>query len=187
MFLASLTLKVVNLLYRVPSRIRQFQRNFPEAQIVAYGATKARKMEQAAAAVQREMGWVTAKRDVLVLTSQGLHCGDWTIPLATVQDATLVKLGNGAVLKLSTAEGAHYQFGLSADPAWEQQTVLPMQVETQTLKFSKISLLMRLVVLAWLACLIAIDIAQQTFGVGFVLKAILLLWFLMPLLRSFRR
>ena len=54
------------------------------------------------------MGWVTARRGVLILSENQLCCGDWQIPLADIQEASLQPMAGGLVLKVTTASGLYY-------------------------------------------------------------------------------
>ncbi|NEQ27118.1 MAG: hypothetical protein F6K28_50545, partial [Microcoleus sp. SIO2G3] len=146
--LNSLAREIANACYLVSSRVRQFKKSFPEARVLAAGATRARKLQKDSP-LQYEPGWITARRGVLILTETGLHCGDWTIPLNTIREATLSNVAGGSVLKIATADEQYYQFGLQQDPAWEQQKVLPLKIQKAELQFSTASVIMRLFVLAF--------------------------------------
>ena len=185
MVLNTLSRMLVNTLYRVPGRVKRFKEQFPEAHVLAAGATKARKM-MVDVDPRYDAGWATARRDVLILTTTNLHCGDWVIPLEVIQDATLLHITGGSLLKVSTLEGLHYQFGLSRDPAWEAQTALPLTVQTGALELSRFSLIVRLLLLVWLGWSLAQDIAQQSWNFYTVLKILLVIWVLLPFINRFR-
>mgnify|MGYP000418243513 CR=1 FL=1 len=133
-------------LYLVPFRLQKFQRQHPHVRILVSGVTKARKME-ASSPVQRELGWVTSRRGMLILTETSLLCGNWTIPLETIGEATLLDLTGGYVLKITTLEEVHYQFGLNKNIAWETQSVLPLTKQKGNLGYSTQSLVLRAIVL----------------------------------------
>jgi hypothetical protein len=149
---------VTNALYLVPLRVSRLKAEEPDIQVLAAGATKARKMGEETD-VKYEPGWVVARRGVLILTGDKLICGPWKIPLATITGATLLRVigpffAKGLVLKVSTAGGSHYQFGLQYDPAWESQTALKLTVEDSKIKYSVFSILVRIVAVALLTWLV---------------------------------
>lgn len=79
----------------------------------------------------RSAAWVIARRGTLILTDRELSCGDWAIPIHAISKATLTLVGVvGAVLAVETADGEHYQFGLTRDPAWTEQIVVDLEVRT---------------------------------------------------------
>ena len=173
---------IVNTLYLVPLQVYKFKKQHPDSEVLIADGTKARKVKSNEEA-QYEMGWATARRSILILTTQALFCGDWTIPLSNIQEATLVKIPGGSVLKVSTKDGLHYQFGMQRNPAWEKQTVLLLTVQETVLSYSKTSLILRLLVLAWLAYIIGQDYLQNGLRTSGVIFLILFIWIGFPLLR----
>ena len=81
---------IVNALYLVPLQVNKFKKQHPDVEVLIADMTKARKVKTNED-VQYEIGWATARRSILVLTTQGLFCGDWAIPLSDIQEATLLK------------------------------------------------------------------------------------------------
>src|SRR5215216_40904 len=130
---------IVNTLYLVPLQVNKFKKQHPNEEVLIADGAKARKVKSNEEA-QYEMGWATARRSILILTTKGLFCGDWTIPLSNVQEATVLQIPGGSVLKVSTKDGLHYQFGMQRNPAWEKQKVLPLTVQATVLRYSKTSL-----------------------------------------------
>jgi len=173
---------IVNTLYLVPLQVNKFKKQHPDIEVLIADATKARRVKSNEE-VQYEMGWATARRSILMLTTSGLFCGDWTIPLSNIQDATLLHISGGSLLKVSTTDGLHYQFGLQRNPAWEEQKVLPLNVQQGALKFSKTSFILRLLILAWLAYIISQDYLQNGLSISGILYLILFIWISRPLLR----
>jgi hypothetical protein len=171
---------VVNLFYLVPFQVRRFRQRHPEEQVLIADAVKARQL-QSGAPPQYELGWVMARRGVLILTSSGLFCGDWRIPLEEIETANLQLISSGAVLSVTTRDGWHYQFGMQRNPEWQAQSILPLQVERRALKFSSASLVLRLGIAAWLGYILMQDYAQSgwNFNTGFY--AALLLWLIVPI------
>jgi hypothetical protein len=143
-------------MYLVPFQVKRFKAREPDAQVIAAGATKARRFGSASE-IRAEPGWITSRRGALILTTEKLVVGSWTIPLATITSATLVRIkmlfAESLVLKVSTDSGRHYQFGLQYNPTWEKQTALPLAIEDDKLKYSVFSIVLRIgvvILLGWL-------------------------------------
>jgi hypothetical protein len=173
---------IVNTLYLVPLQVNKFKKQHPDAEVLIADGTKGRKVKSNEEA-QYEVGWATARRGVLILTTNEVFCGDWTIPLSSIQEATLLHISGGSLLKISTRDGLHYQFGLQRNPAWEKQNVIPLKIEEGALKFSKISLVLRFLLLIWLAYTIGQSYMQNGLSLGLILIVIILIWIISPLLR----
>ena len=173
---------IVNTLYLVPLQVNKFKKQHPNEEVLISDVTKARKVKSNEA-TQYEMAWATARRSILILTTQGLFCGDWTIPLSNVQESTLLHIPGGSVLKVSTNDGLHYQFGMQRNPAWDKQKVLPLTVQETVLSYSKTSLILRLLVLAWLVYIIGQDYLQNGLSTSGVIYILLFVWIGFPLLR----
>jgi hypothetical protein len=145
---------LTNLIYLVPLTVRRFKAKEPDSQILAAGATKARRLAEDSE-IQYEAGWITARRDTLILTQDKLVCGSWQIPLSTISHTTLLRtrafLARALVLKVSTTDDQHYQFGLRYDPAWENQTALKLSITDGKIKYSKFSVAMRIILLGQLS------------------------------------
>jgi len=140
---------LTNLIYLVPLAVRRFKAKEPGSQVLAAGATKARRLDEDSAEIQYEAGWITARRGALILTQDKLVCGSWQILLSNISHATLLRtrafLARALVLKVSTTDGQHYQFGLQYDPAWENQTALKLSITDGKIKYSKFSVAMRVI------------------------------------------
>jgi hypothetical protein len=143
---------LTNMLYLIPLQVNRFQGRNPQAQILAVGASKARRLA-ANTAIQHEAGWITSRRAALILTKDRLICGSWNIPLASITSATLHRVkafaARGLVLKVAT-DKHHYQFGLQYDPAWERQTALPLVIEDSKIGYSLFSIVIRVILVAYL-------------------------------------
>ena len=157
-----------SLFNHVPTKSKQFVRKNPELQLITAGATKAR-MIKSDRKVRPGLGWVMARRGVLFLSDDGLHCGNWFIPLNTVAEATLVKTPTGAILKVSTTDEKYYQFGLKSDPAWEEQTTLQINVEFSDLILSATTIAVRLAIVGYFLYLVIRDFSKHGFGVFTIL------------------
>jgi hypothetical protein len=146
---------LANLVYLVPLVLRRFKAKEPGSQVLAAGATKARRADRDSE-IQYEAGWITAKRGTLILTQDKLVCGSWEIPLHSVSDAVLLRaralFATTLVLKVSTTDGQYYQFGLQYDPAWENQTALKLNITDGKIKDSRFSITIRIIL--WTALVI---------------------------------
>jgi len=173
---------IINALYLVPLQVYKFKTQHPNVDVLIADGTKARKVSSNEIA-QYEVGWATARRGVLMLTSKELVCGNWTIPLSNIQEAILLYISSGSLLKISTKDGKHYQFGMQRNSAWEEQKLFPLRVEEGALKFSKTSLIIRLVLLLWLAYLIGQSYIQNGLSLSVILMLVLFVWACSPLLQ----
>lgn len=126
---------LTDLLYRVPAAVKRFKENHPDDEVIIAQKAKARLLDEDSAP-GFGFEWLTAKRGVLILSSTGLHCVDWFIPLDSIHRAELIKTASGAVLKISAGHADHYQFGLDYNSAWEEQSILPIRIKRESLKMS---------------------------------------------------
>lgn len=172
----------VNLLFSVTSKVEKFERNNPNLKVIVAGATKARKTEEDSEP-RYDIGWARSRRSVLILASDGLHCGDWFIPLTDIQDSRLLRISGGLLLKVSTVSGFFYQFGLQYDPMWENQTVIQVEKEDTVLAFSPPSLIIRLIVITWFTLMIIEDIVSQDVDIITGVYIFLGLLLVLPLVR----
>lgn len=173
---------IVNTLYLVPLQVNKFKKLHPDVEVVIADGTKARRVKPNGEA-QYDLGWVTARRGVLMLTTKELVCGDWTIPLPGIQEATLLHISGGSLLKISTKDGLEYQFGMQRNPAWEKQKVFPLKIEEGVLKLSKLSVILRLLLLIWLAYIMGQRYMQNGLTLDVIFILIILIWIISPLLR----
>jgi hypothetical protein len=176
---------LMNLLYLVPLKVKRLKRKNPDIEVFAAGAAKARKIK-GDHKPRYEFGWAAARRSVLILASDGLHCGNWFVPLNTISEATLIKVAGGAVLKVSTTDEKYYQFGLQYDPAWEEQSVLPVKIERTELKYSVISLIVRLIAVGVLIWSVINDFVQQSFDIFTVIYLYFIILFSLPIIRNIK-
>jgi hypothetical protein len=173
---------IVNALYLVPLQVSKFRKQHPEEEVLIADGTKARKVVSNQEA-KYELGWVTARRGVLMLTSSNLRCGDWIIPISNIQEATLLSISGGSLLKISTKDDDHYQFGMQRNPAWENQSIFPLKVEKGALKFSKMSLVLRVLILAWMIYITGQIYFQNGFSFRFIIYLVIILWFVSSFIR----
>jgi hypothetical protein len=175
-----------SLFNHVPTKVKQFERKNPELQLITAGATKARMMKSDRK-TRPGLGWAMARRSVLFLSEDGLHCGNWFIPLSTITEATLIKTPTGAILKVSTIDDHFYQFGLRSNPAWEEQTTIQIKVEYSDLILSTTTIIIRLAIVGYCLYLVTRDIAQHGFSIFTVLliavASYFLIYYLLPIIR----
>lgn len=159
--ISNLSREIANAVYLVPFQVHKFKEKEPQAIVLAAGATKAQKLNRDED-VRSSVGWVTARRAVLILTNEKLVCGLWEIPLSSVAQASLLQIkglfGKGFVLKISTNDKNHYQFGLQYDQAWKQQSALPLVITEGKVKQSLLSLILRTILLLYLISLCILPI-----------------------------
>ncbi|UXE67184.1 MAG: hypothetical protein KA713_09295 [Chryseotalea sp. WA131a] len=98
--------------------------------------------------VRRGIDWVNSQRAVIIMTTEKIVCGKWTIPIDNISTAQLVKInslfGGGQVLKIRTLDNTNYQFGMQLNDDWSVQRVLPLTIENAQTKYSTFSIIMRL-------------------------------------------
>lgn len=104
--------------------------------------------------VQRSLEWATSQRAVVLLTDKRIKCGKWDIPLDSIASAQMIKVntvfGPGLVLKLETKNNENYQFGIQMNREWKVQNVLPLTLENGSVKFSLVSIVLRLILFGFL-------------------------------------
>lgn len=148
-----LYLIVSNWLWGVPFQVWRFKQREPDTRIWVAAATKARELKQERE-VCYEAAWITSRRGTIILTDTKLVFGLTEITLYSVKKAILERFkvfwARGLVLKIATREGKHYQFGLNYQPAWERQPVLPLQVKDIKIKYSRFSIILRIITVLFL-------------------------------------
>jgi len=106
---------------------------------------------------RRSASWITARRAWLEVFANRVECGNWIIPFESVEGAVLYTGRQWfipmSVLELRTST-ATYQFGLN--PWARPERHLPLEVERQEVRLgtSAFSLLLRIVLVAYLAFLV---------------------------------
>jgi hypothetical protein len=148
---------LVNLIYGTRRARRKFERENPNEKVLAADASKG-IVTTSNQDIQRGLNWVSSQRAVILLTEKKLVCGKWTIPLEDISKAQLLKInslfGGGQVLKVQTAEGKNYQFGMQLNPEWDNQQHLPLTIEKGQVKYSAFSIIIRLIAIGYLIYLI---------------------------------
>jgi hypothetical protein len=144
---------LVDLTYGTGRVQRKFELDNPNETVLASDASKG-IVTTSNQDIQRGLDWVTSQRAVVLLTENKIVCGKWTIPLDTISTAQLVKInslfGGGQVLKVQTTDDKNYQFGMQLNPQWTNQQRLPLTLEKGQVKHSAFSILVRLIIVAYL-------------------------------------
>ena len=147
-------LGLMNAMYNVGGAVRRFMEQHPDEQILAAGASKARRMPEEKE-VAYGAGWIVARRAPVILSDQRLMCGDWDILLAKIKYAEMMTLSGlfskSLVIKVADDSGNHYQFGVQYDPAWLEQNALSFKQVEGKIELSLFSIGLRVVVFGYLA------------------------------------
>jgi len=89
-----------------------------------------------------------------MLTNSKIVCGKWIIPIEQIQSSQLLKIrslfGDGAILKIQTAEGISYQFRMQINPEWTEQQIIPLSYEQAKIKHSPFSIIVRVIAIGYL-------------------------------------
>ncbi|MCW1916582.1 hypothetical protein OJ996_23545 [Luteolibacter sp. GHJ8] len=108
----------------------------------------------AAESFEYGMSWVTSRRARLKVFPDRLECGDWAIPYAAITDGVLFETRQMFIpcyiLKVRTATEC-YQFGLNGNKFWRSELPFPVTRQKGRLKYSAVSIAMRVVLLICLA------------------------------------
>ena len=151
--LSKLMKGLVDLIYATGRVRRKYEQSHPDEKVLAADASKGiiTKQDQG---ITRGTDWVTSQRAVLMLTSNKIVCGKWTIPIEQIQSTQLLKFrslfGDGAVLKLQTSDGTNYQFGMQVNPEWTNQQVIPLSYVQSKIKHSPFSIAVRVIAIGYL-------------------------------------
>jgi hypothetical protein len=135
-------------MYGVRGAAERYRREHPDERIVGAAATKGIRTE-GARPVERGVPWVTARRAPLIVTDRRIVCGDWDLPISDVVQAELLTLrawvSSGAILKVATCDGRHYQFGMTDASAWSVELPFPVQRTEGRVQWSWASIAWRVV------------------------------------------
>lgn len=98
--------------------------------------------------------WVLARRDWLKIFPDRFECGDWEIPFEDVSEALVYKTRQGLIpvkiLVLATP-GGNFQFGVNPWSNPFKHIGIPTKEESIKLKYSAFSIIIRLVLVGYLA------------------------------------
>lgn len=145
--------KVTDSIYGTGRVKKRFSTQNPNETVLAADASKG-IMTKGNREVERGLNWAASQRAVVLFTDKRIKCGKWDIPLYSIESAQLVKIntifGPGQVLKLETKDKENYQFGMQMNRQWTEQDVLPLTLESGSVKFSVISIVLRLILVGYL-------------------------------------
>ena len=144
--------KIVDFIYGTGRIRREYSAAHPGEKVVAADASKG-IMTKGNTDIKRGFDWVFSQRAVIVLSDKRIKCGTWDIPLDNIVTSELVKIsttfGSGQVLKITTKDQYHFQFGMQINREWVEQTVLPLTLEKGKLKYSLFSIVIRLILIGY--------------------------------------
>lgn len=153
---------LTNLLFLVPLAVARYRRAHPAERVLFAGAAKA-VQRPSDEEPRRGFHWSFALRGSLILTDSHLvfrsafGAGSLRLPLGEIERAGLIAFRSfllaGLLLKVSTRDGAHYQFGMADDPAWAEQAALPCAREAGRVRHTPVTVALRLALVAWLVYL----------------------------------
>lgn len=144
---------IVDTVYMTPLAIKKYRNEHPDETVIVAGGCKGRMLSNDED-VKSGIGWVFARRRNLILTDKRLTCGDWDIPSKEIREATLLRINSffarAYILKVSTNDGKHFQFGLQYNPKWETQSQFSFSTEDSKIKMSVFSVCLRILILIWI-------------------------------------
>ena len=147
------TKRIINFIYGTRRIRREYSTENPDEKILAADASKG-ILSKGDNDVKRGLDWVTSQRAVVLLTDKRIKCGQWNIPLEEISSSELIKIsttfGPGQVLKISTKDQNHFQFGMQMNKEWTDQKVLPLTIEKGKLKTSFFSIAIRLILIGYI-------------------------------------
>jgi len=141
--------KLVDLIYLSPFKLSQFKKKYPNESLIGYGGTKAIILD-CEEDVKRGTKWLAARRALFIMSDKRIVAGDWEIGLESIIKAQILCYGSGMVLKLETAEGDFYQFGLQYIKTLLVQEHLEIELINSKVKYSLLSIMLRVFVLTML-------------------------------------
>ena len=106
--------------------------------------------------LRRSFNWVVSRRGTLKVKKDALECGDWRIPFDEIEEAVLFSIWSivpGYLLRVKS-KGKIYQFGLNWNPFWKKKLPFPVSREKRKLKYSPFSIIVRLILLGYVAYLV---------------------------------
>ena len=144
---------VVDTVYMTRSAIEKYGKEHPDETVIVAGGCKGRMLNNDGD-VKSGIGWIFARRRNLILTDKRLSCGNWDIPFEEIIEAKLLRVNSfnakAYILKVSTDDGKHFQFGLQYNPKWENQSQHSFKIEDSKIKMSVFSICLRIVILVWI-------------------------------------
>ena len=145
--------KIMDFIYGTGRVSRKYSTEHPDETVLVADASKG-IMTKGDKDIKRGIDWVTSQRAVVLLTDKRIKCGQWDILLNNIANAKLTRInttfGHGQVLKIETNDQGNFQFGMQMNREWTEQTTLPLTLEKGKLKYSLLSIIIRLVLIGYL-------------------------------------
>ena len=98
--------------------------------------------------------WINSRRAWFKVFGDRIECGDWTVGKSDIKEAVLFKSRQGLipvkVLRVATADTT-YQFGFNPWASVGRHLPFEFRTETVKMRYSAVSSILRLAVLAYLA------------------------------------
>ena len=142
-----------NFLYATNYRIRSTGSKYDSEVILAAGAARSVVLRLDSDPSMKPK-LIKKWRGVLILTDQKLICGDWAIELSEIREAAIVRIrkffGRIHILKIKISEELGYQFNIPFDRAWEEQSVIDVDIHVTPKSKKPFHLMPLFEILSWL-------------------------------------
>lgn len=135
---------LVNFFYRTTTLKKKYEEKHPNETVLVATASKGivTTLEQS---IQHGVSWLKAQRAVFMLTTEKIVCGKWCILLEDIERAELLKIRGGQVLKITTKDQQHYQFGMQHNQQIENQKHMPLIIKKGKVGYSFFSIVIRVI------------------------------------------
>lgn len=148
---------IVNIIYGTNRAVNKFLLYHPDEQVIAASGVKGVKSTPKSE-VDTGAKWIVSRRAVAILTDKRIKCGDWDIPLSSINSAELINLrgliSKGQLLNISTEDNVGYQLGMQLNKDWLNSDHLKLEYLDKEIKISTFSWVMRIALLTYLAYLL---------------------------------
>jgi len=107
--------------------------------------------------LRRSFNWVVSRRAILKVMPNALVCRNWVIPYDQIDEAILFstrQLFIPCYLLRVKSGGTTYQFGLNPGGYWKGELPFPVKREKAKTSYSPFSLIIRILILAYIVYLI---------------------------------
>lgn len=148
---------IINIIYGTSRAVNKFQLAHPDEQVIAASGVKGVKSSPKSE-VETGAKWIVSRRAVAILTDKRIKCGDWDIPLSSINSAELINLrsliSRGQLLNFATKDNVGYQLGMQPNKDWLNSDHLKLEYSDKKIKISTFSWVMRITLAIYLAYLI---------------------------------
>ena len=148
---------IINIIYGTKRAVNKFKLAHPDEKVIAASGVKGVKSTPKSE-VDTGAKWIVSRRAVAILTDKRIKCGDWDIPLSTINSAELINLrgliSKGQLLNISTVDKVGYQLGMQLNKDWLNSEHLKLEYVNKKIKISTFSWVMRIALVFYLAYLI---------------------------------